>query len=77
MNSGNYSNPELDQILEDARVESDVSKRMELYQQAEEIIVQDAPALFLTHPISYVLVKPYLKGFILAPVSTFPEIRYM
>jgi oligopeptide transport system substrate-binding protein len=77
MNSGNYSNSELDQILEDARVEPDVSRRMELYQQAEEIIVQDAPALFLTHSISYVLVKPYLKGFILAPVSTFPEIRYM
>ena len=48
-NLGNYSNPELDALLEQARVEQDVSRRIQLYQQAEQIIVNDAPALFTMH----------------------------
>jgi oligopeptide transport system substrate-binding protein len=77
MNYGNYSNPTLDSVLEQARVEADVSKRIGMYQQAEKIIVEDAPAIFLTHSISYILVKPYVKGYILSPVSTFPGLRYL
>jgi oligopeptide transport system substrate-binding protein len=77
MNYGNYSNPTLDSLLEQARVEADVSKRIGMYQQAEKIIVEDAPAIFLTHSISYILVKPYVKGYILSPVSTFPGLRYL
>ncbi|MBA4384689.1 MAG: hypothetical protein C0410_08130 [Anaerolinea sp.] len=77
MNKGNYSNPELDRILEQARVESDVTKRIDLYQQAEKIIVEDAPVLFLFHSGDFELVKPYIKGYILSPVSTYPQIRYL
>ena len=68
-NQSNYSNPQLDKILEDARVEQDVTKRMQLYQQAEQIIVDDAPALFTTHSLSYVLVKPYIQGYVLTPID--------
>ncbi len=77
MNKGNYSNPALDALLEEARVEPDVEKRIDLYQQAEQIIVDDAPAIFLFHSSSYVVVKPYVKGYILAPVSAYPLIRYL
>jgi len=77
MNKGNYSNPELDNLLEQARVESDVNKRIGLYQQAEQIIVEDAPALFLYHSGDFELVKPYVQGYILSPVSTYPQIRYL
>jgi oligopeptide transport system substrate-binding protein len=76
MNRSNYANPELDKLLEDARVEPDVTKRMEMYSRAEEIIVNDAPAIFITHSKSYVLVKPYLLGFEPRPMSI-PEERYM
>ncbi len=75
-NTGNYSNPALDALLDRARVEPDVSRRIALYQQAEELIVQDAPALFLDHDISYVLVKPYVKGYVLTPIAI-PIERYM
>jgi oligopeptide transport system substrate-binding protein len=75
-NLGNYSNPEVDAILDQARVEQDVNYRIQLYQQAEEIIVQEAPALFTYHGISYVLVKPYLKGYVLTPIDI-PLERYM
>ena len=75
-NIGNYSNPELDSLLEEARLEQDVTRRIGLYQQAEQMIVQEAPALFLMHGVSYELVKPYVKGFVLTPISI-PLERYM
>ena len=75
-NLGNYSNPALDALLDEARTEQDVERRIELYQQAEEIIVNDAPLLFTVHSISYVLVKPYVKGYVLTPLSI-PLERYL
>ena len=75
-NIGNYSNPALDAMLDQARVEQDVSKRIQLYQQAEQIIVQDAPALFISHDVSYMLVKPYVKGFVFTPIDI-PIERYL
>lgn len=75
-NHGGYSNPELDALLESARVEPDVTRRIEMYQQAERIIVDDAPVLFLTHSLSYQLVQPYVKGFVYTPISISLE-RYM
>lgn len=76
MNRGNYSNPELDKLLEDARVEKDTAKRIQMYQQAEEIIINDSPVIFLTHSNSYALVKPYLQGFVGTPIDV-PLERYM
>lgn len=75
-NTGNYSNPELDALLDQARVEQDVTRRIALYQQAEQMIVDDAPVLFTVHWLSYVLVKPYVKGYVLTPISI-PIERYM
>ena len=75
-NSGGYSNPELDVLLEAARVERDVNKRIQMYQQAEQKIVNDAPVLFTTHSLSYLLVKPYVKGYVFTPIDV-PIERYM
>ncbi len=75
-NTGGYSNPELDKLLERARVEQDVTKRIEMYQQAEQIIVNDAPVLFTVHSLSYQLVKPYVKGYVFTPIDV-PIERYM
>ena len=75
-NSGRYSNPELDSLLEAARVEQDVSKRIQMYQQAEQMIVDYAPVLFTTHSLSYMLVKPYVKGYVFTPIDV-PIERYM
>ena len=75
-NQGGYSNPALDSLLEGARVEQDVNKRIAMYQQAEQMIVNDAPVLFTTHSLSYQLVQPYVKGFVFTPISM-PLERYM
>jgi ABC-type oligopeptide transport system substrate-binding subunit len=61
-NHGAYSNPELDEIVEQARIEQDVDQRMALYQQAEQLLVQDAPWIPLYHSGGYYLVKPHVQG---------------
>ena len=75
-NTGNYNNPALDAVLDQARVEQDVTRRIQLYQQAEQMIVQDAPALFIMHAVSYELVRSNVKGFVLTPISI-PLERYL
>jgi oligopeptide transport system substrate-binding protein len=75
-NNGGYSNPELDILLDQARVEKDVARRIALYQQVEQIIVNDAPVLFTVHGLSFVLVKPYVKGYVLTPIDI-PLLRYL
>lgn len=75
-NTGKFSDPALDKVLDQARGEQDVTKRIQLYQQAEQMIVQDAPALFIMHDVSYELVKPNVKGFVLTPIGI-PLERYL
>ena len=75
-NNSGYSNPALDALLEQARIEQDVTKRIAMYQQAEQMIVDDAPVLFTTHSLSYELVQPYVKGYVFTPIAV-PLERYL
>lgn len=69
LNHGAYSNPEVDDILESARVEQDPIERMQMYQEAEQLIVDDAAwvPLWLSGD-QYVLIKPHVKGFKMTPM---------
>ena len=66
-NVGEYVNPEVDALLEKARVEPVAGERLEMYRQAEEMLVNDAALLPLWFDTNYVLVKPYVKGYIPNP----------
>ena len=69
LNHGMYSNPEADAILEEARTETDVERRVDLYQQAEELIVQDGAWLPLWYSGErYVLIKDYVKDYRVTPM---------
>jgi ABC-type transport system substrate-binding protein len=57
-----YNNPEVNRLLDLAAPEVELSKRYALYQQAEELIVRDAPWVFLGHPNLVVLRQPWIKG---------------
>jgi ABC-type oligopeptide transport system substrate-binding subunit len=71
LNHMHYSNPDVDRLLEEARVETSTARRMQLYAQAEETIVADAPWVPLWHSVDYVLTKPYVKGAVYA-AAIFP-----
>jgi len=62
-NHGEYSNPEVDALLEQAGLEQDNELSLALYQQAEQKLVEDAACLPLWFGQNYVLVRPYVKGY--------------
>ena len=64
-----YSNPELDSLLDQAAIEQDDALRLSLYRQAEQKVVDEAPCLPLWFGTNYVLVKPYVKGYVLNPLG--------
>ena len=68
-NYGEYSNPEVDALLERARVELDNKVSLALYQQAEQKLVEDAACLPLWFGRNYTLVKPYVRGYNLNPMG--------
>lgn len=68
-NYGGYSNLEVDDLLERAGVEQDSSLSLSLYQQAEQLLVEDAACLPLYFGQSYILVKPYVSGYSLNPLG--------
>ncbi|MBN1161415.1 MAG: peptide ABC transporter substrate-binding protein [Dehalococcoidales bacterium] len=62
-NYGEYSNPTLDALLDLAATELDVETSLAMYRQAEQMLVDDAAVLSLWFGRSYILVKPYVKGY--------------
>ena len=69
INHGAYNNPELDVVLERARTEQDIQQRINLYHEAERMIVQDAAWVPLWYTgEQYVLVKPHVKGYKVTPM---------
>lgn len=61
-NSVRYKNPKVDELLNKGRVITDWSQRERLYQDAERMIIEDAPWLFLFHSVEYKLVNPEVEG---------------
>lgn len=75
-NWASYANPEVDKLLDQAALESDNAVRFKLYQQAEQIILNDAPVIPLSHSREYWLTKPYVKGMIYPPIII-PRLKYV
>ena len=72
-----YSNLEVDDLLERARTEQDQEKRFGLYNQAERLILKDAPWIPLWHGDGgYVLLKPNVRDYFLFPM-VIPRLRYV
>ncbi len=66
-NMGGYSNRQVDTLLEKARTEQEVAQRLAMYQQVQQMLLDDAAAISLWHGVTYVLVKPYVKDFAISP----------
>ncbi len=76
-NNTGYSNPEVDRLLEKARLELDQEARFAIYHTVEKMIMEDAPWVPLWHGESgFVLWKPYVKDYFLFPLII-PKLRYV
>ncbi|MCW2474925.1 ABC transporter substrate-binding protein [Candidatus Symbiopectobacterium sp. NZEC151] len=63
-NGSHYSNPEVDRLLEQAAVETDQAKRVELYKQFQHIIATEIPDLNLLQINRLTIYNKHVHGFI-------------
>lgn len=58
----NWNNKDYDALLAKAAAESDKTKRQDLYTQAQVMLTQQAPAVFIFHPLYGQYFGKYMKG---------------
>lgn len=66
-NTSWYNNPDVEKLLEEAQTTSDQNKRIQLYHQAEQQIVDDAPWAFLGYQKNQVVLRSNVQNFTLQP----------
>jgi ABC-type transport system substrate-binding protein len=64
-----YRNADVEALLNAASTESDAGKRLSTYAQVEGLALSDYVAVPLYRPVSYTLVKPYIRGATLTPLG--------
>ena len=66
-NSGYYSNPEVDKLLQEARTSTDQAKRAELYKKMQVIVHDDAPWVFVANWKQNAVTNAKVSNFTLQP----------
>lgn len=69
-----FSNEEVDDFLEEARQTTDEEERMELYEEAQQIIIDEAPVVPIYHSVLLAGLRDAVDGFYQYP-SSFPFLR--
>jgi peptide/nickel transport system substrate-binding protein len=70
-NNSVYINPKVDELLDKGRQTTDVSVRIPIYEEAQEIIVRELAVFPLVNPISVVGAQDYIEGFNITPNSVY------
>jgi peptide/nickel transport system substrate-binding protein len=58
----NYKNSEADKLVEAASRETDAAKRQQLYFQLQELAYQEVPTIYLSHSVSLIVMRSWIKG---------------
>jgi oligopeptide transport system substrate-binding protein len=64
-NNMGYCNPAVDALLEEAASKADLADQVPLYNQAQEMVMADAPIIPQTFGARFTLVKPYVQNLVL------------
>jgi len=75
LNLSNYENKKVDEFLETARKSLDETERKKNLEEFQELIIEDAPAIFLYNPDYRYLVSKEIKG-VKEGVLTDPSKRF-
>ena len=70
-NYSNYSNPEYDALVEQARVEPDAQTAMDLMRQAEALMMEDYPFIPVFYRSYPMMMQTYVKGWSRSPLNYF------
>ena len=68
-NATRFQNTKFDHLYAQALASTDEAERLRLYQEAEKIVVEQAPWLFLFHGEVYRLEQPYVRGYPVNPMD--------
>jgi oligopeptide transport system substrate-binding protein len=63
-NDEGYNSPEFDKLVADAGVKPNLDDAIPLYNQAQELLVEDAPAVFTRWRVSNYEIRPWVTGLI-------------
>ena len=63
-NKGGYSSPEADELFRQAQASFDFAEQDRLLAKAHEIIIDDAPYLFVAHDLNPRVLNPRVKGYV-------------
>lgn len=77
LNYANWSDPEFDALLEEARAEGDPAVRDELYQQADMILATRGPAAFTILTADFDVMWEDVYGYYADPTPTFGVYRFL
>lgn len=64
-----YANPDVDKLLEQARVTLDQAEREKLYAQIQEMLIADTPLVPIYNTLEIVVTGAYVHGFNVHPVE--------
>jgi oligopeptide transport system substrate-binding protein len=67
-----YQNQQYDNFVRAAGADPQPDRRDQEYQQAQAMLVSDAPVAFLAQTVSWHLVRPYVRGMTLTSVDEWP-----
>jgi ABC-type oligopeptide transport system substrate-binding subunit len=63
-----WQNEAYDRLVEGARGVMDQEERMRMYQQADRILIEEAPILPLAYGRFHILVKPWVRRYLTSPL---------
>ncbi len=67
-----YENQQYDNFVRVARTDVQPARRDQEYQQAQLMLVADAPVVFLAQSVSWYLLRSYVRGVTTSPVDEWP-----
>jgi peptide/nickel transport system substrate-binding protein len=74
-NQTGYSNPEVDALIEQGGIETDLTARAEIYRQLQEILLADLPIVPLFVANQYEAMKERVQGFVHYPTGSNASFR--
>ncbi len=75
-NGARWRNSRYDALVKQADVETSLDRRDQLFNQAEQLLVQDAPVAFLVQRYDPYLLQPYVRGVRSSSVDEWPGAAY-
>jgi oligopeptide transport system substrate-binding protein len=67
-----YQNQQYDNFVRVAKTDTDPARRDQEYLQAQQMLINDVPVVFLAQSVTWNLVQPYVRGLTSSPVAEWP-----